>query len=240
MPRFICAAIIGLMVLLVGPAYADDRDWTQIVATTPEGGFVMGNPDADLKLVEFVSMSCPHCATFDAEAHDRLIDDVKSGQLSYEIRNMVRDPFDSTAALVARCGGPERFFPLTHRLLANQEEWIGKLTAMPQQDLDSLQAMAPEEQYQTIASWAGFAQYAAAEGLDIDAMDACLMDPSGTEQLNQIYSMAMETYAIQGVPAFLINGELASGSTWAELEPQLETDGDQQELTLKNDQPAAF
>jgi len=239
MPRFLCFAILGLLVLLAGPAYARDRDWSQVVAATPEGGFVMGNPDADVQLVEFVSMSCPHCATFDAEAHDRLIDDVKSGQLSYEIRNMVRDPFDSTAALVARCGGPERFFPLTHRLLANQEEWIGKLTALPQSDLDSLQAMPPEEQYRTIAGWAGLAQYASAEGLTEEAMNACLMDPSGIDQLNRIYDSTLQNYSISGVPAFLINGAVVSGSTWADLEPQLQAEA-KQDLTLRNSRSASF
>jgi protein-disulfide isomerase len=205
------------------PTTALAKDWSNTVAATPEGGFVMGNPAATTKLVEFVSMSCPHCATFDAEAHDKLLNDwVKPGRLSYEIRNMVRDPFDITAALIARCGGPKRFFPLTHRLLANQAEWIGKLTALSEADLQSLQAMPPEQQFQKIAQSAGLAQYAAAEGLKPAKLHRCLADPAGKDRLIQMYGAATESYPIKGVPAFLVNGMLVDGATWADLEPKLQ------------------
>jgi protein-disulfide isomerase len=182
----------------------------------------MGNPNAKLQLVEFVSMSCPHCAAFDAEAHDKLLDEyVKPGKLSYEIRNMVRDPFDITAALIARCGGPERFFALTHRLLAAQNEWIGKLAVLSQSDLDALQALPVEEQYKSIAAHAGLGDYAAAEGLDAGAMEACLVDPAGNEQLMKLYQGATQNYPIRGVPAFVLNGALVEGASWETLEPQL-------------------
>ena len=77
-----------------------------MVVRTPEGGYLMGNPKANVKLIEFGSMTCPHCAEFEEQRGEQLIDTyVKSGRVSYEFRNFVRDPFDLAASLIARCGG---------------------------------------------------------------------------------------------------------------------------------------
>src|SRR5574338_12031 len=66
-------------------------DWSQVVNPTSQGGFLMGNPDAKVKLVEYGSLTCPHCREFDEAAVTPLINDyVKSGQVSYEFRNYVR------------------------------------------------------------------------------------------------------------------------------------------------------
>ena len=55
-------------------------DWSTVVTKTAAGGFVMGNPNAKVKLVEFGSMTCPHCAEFDETGGKPLIDNyVKNG-----------------------------------------------------------------------------------------------------------------------------------------------------------------
>src|SRR5919112_6429232 len=62
-------------------------DWSQVVNPTSANGFVMGNPNAKVKLVEYGSLTCPHCAEFDEKAVPALIDKyVKSGQVSWEFR----------------------------------------------------------------------------------------------------------------------------------------------------------
>ena len=68
---------------------AAQRDWTQTVARTPEGGFRMGNPDAPVKMIEYLSLTCPHCAAISrGERRDALIRDyVRSGRVSIEYRN---------------------------------------------------------------------------------------------------------------------------------------------------------
>ena len=102
-------------------------DWTQVVSETPQGGFVMGNPQARVRVVEFGSFTCPHCAAFSEEGAPALIDKyVKSGQVSFEFRNFIRDSADLAAALLARCNGPAAFFPLTDQIFAAQEEWLGR------------------------------------------------------------------------------------------------------------------
>jgi len=113
-----------------------------MVTATPEGGFLMGNPKAEVKLVELGSMTCPHCAEFSELADKKLIGEyVKSGRVSFEFRNFVRDGLDMTASLIARCGGTERFFPLTHALFADQRNWGGHLQDVPPEQLQALQTV---------------------------------------------------------------------------------------------------
>jgi protein-disulfide isomerase len=217
-----CLSLLVLASCATVPPPQHQADWTQTVVATPEGGFRMGNPDAPIKLVEFVSMSCPHCATFDAEAHDRLTSEyVKPGRVSLEIRNYVRDPFDVAAALVARCGGPERFFPITRRLLAEQEQWTGKLQARPQADMEALGQQPYNQQFRTVAQWAGLQQSAVAEGLPAAQSDACLVDDKAIERLVSMNEAATRVYPIRGVPSFIINGSLIEGADWAAVEAGL-------------------
>jgi protein-disulfide isomerase len=94
--------------------------WSETVAATPEGGFRMGNPDAPLKLIEYASFTCPHCAEFAETADEGLRAKVDTGKVSFEFRNLIRDPLDLTAAVLARCGGKDPFLPLAHQMFANQ------------------------------------------------------------------------------------------------------------------------
>src|SRR4029453_9791363 len=123
-------------------------DWTTVVTRTPEGGFVMGNPNAKVKLVEFGSLTCPHCAEFEERGGKALVDNyVKKGLVSWEFRNFVRDPLDMTATLLARCGGEANFFGLTRTLFHDQRSWVGKIQAADPAQMQALQTMSPAQQF---------------------------------------------------------------------------------------------
>ncbi len=139
----------------------NNGDWSTVVTRTAEGGFVMGNPNAKAKLVEFGSMTCPHCAEFEETGVKPLIDNyVKKGLVSFEFRNYVRDPFDMTASLLARCSGESGFFGLTRNLYADQQQWIGKAQSADPAQLQALQSQPPAQQFAAIADLAGLKQYA--------------------------------------------------------------------------------
>ena len=88
-------------------------DWTKVSAATPEGGFRIGNPDAKVKLLEFASLTCPHCKDFHESAFATIRDKyVASGNVSYEFRNFVLNGPDYAATLLARCKGAPGFFAL--------------------------------------------------------------------------------------------------------------------------------
>jgi protein-disulfide isomerase len=199
-------------------------DWTKMVSRTPAGGFIMGNPNAGVKLIEFGSMTCPHCAEFDAQGAEKLINNyVKTGRVSYEFRNYVRDPFDLAAALITRCGGPQRFFPLTHAMFASQRDWTGKLQNVPPDQLQALAALPPKQQFTEIARLAGFQQWASQRGLPVAKTSACLTDQNDVNQLVQMTGEATTQYPeFQGTPTFVINGKLVqNAASWGSLEPKL-------------------
>lgn len=199
------------------------QQWTDVVSQTEQGGFLMGNPDAPVKLVEFASMTCPHCREFEEQGMQPLIDTyVKTGQVSFEFRNFVRDRFDMAAALVARCGGPKRFFPLTRGLFAEQAEWVDRLSKLPQDQLAAVQNLPPSQVFVQIAQLAGFQQWAAQRGLPSAQTTQCLKDEAAVNKLVEMNSEAVETFNIPGTPSFAINGELVKdAATWDALEPAI-------------------
>lgn len=205
---------------------APNGDWSAVVTETPEGGFLMGNPNAKVKLVEFGSMTCPHCREFDEEAMGPLTDTfVKSGQVSFEFRNFVRDGADLTASLIARCNGPAGFFGLTRQLFADQADWIGKLQTADPAALQALDALPPAQKSARFAELLGLQQWASMRGLPAAKANACLSDQARVDRLVAMQSDAVSQYNIQGTPSFLINGENVeldnSATVWKQLEGKL-------------------
>ena len=199
-------------------------DWSTVVTQTAAGGYLMGNPDAAVKLVEYGSMTCPHCAEFDGEGLQPLIDKyVKGGRVSFEFRNFVRDPFDLTASLIARCGGTKQFFPLTRQLFAGQDAWIGKIQAAGAEQQQALAALPPAQQFGAIAKLAGLQQWAAQRGVPSAKSNACLASESEINRLVQMNGDATQQFPdFRGTPSFTINGKLLDDSaTWEALEPKL-------------------
>ena len=202
-----------------------DGDWSTVVAQTAQGGFRIGNPDAKVKLVEFGSMTCPHCAEFDEEAFKPLVDKyVKSGQVSFEFRNFVRDPFDIAASLIARCNGSKSFFPLTNALFDAQTDWVSKLQALPPAQLEALTTVPPERQFLQIAEAAGLQQWAAMRGVPTAKSTQCLTDQDAVTRLVQMNSDITGEYPnMAGTPSFVLNGELLERTaSWAQLEPRIQ------------------
>jgi protein-disulfide isomerase len=199
-------------------------DWTMVVNATPAGGIMMGNPNAKVKLIEFGSMTCPHCREFDETGVPKLIDKyVKSGQVSWEFRNYVRDPFDLTASLIARCNGAKSFFPLMRALYKDQPTWVAKLQTTPQAQLEQLQNLPPSQEFIQAAQLAGLQQWAAARGVPVAKSNQCLSNEASINQLVQMTSDATTQFPnFSGTPNFVINGTLDEKvGTWPELDAAL-------------------
>ena len=199
-------------------------DWSTLVTQTSTGGFLMGNPDAKVKLAEFGSLTCPHCAEFDQRGVPQLVEKyVKGGQVSYEFRNYVRDPFDIAVSLIARCNGSKSFFPLTHALFKDQADWMGRLQTVPEAQIQALTAMGPERQFLEIAKVAGMQQWAAMRGVPTAKSTQCLTDQEAVNQLVQMNSDATNEFPdMPGTPTFVINGKMVENAgTWELLEPQI-------------------
>jgi protein-disulfide isomerase len=185
-------------------------DWTTIVSETPAAGMLMGNPNAKVKLVEYGSMTCPHCRHFDETGVTPLINKyVKTGQVSYEFRNYVRDWLDLTATLIARCNGPKNFFPLARALYKEQPDWVAKVQAAPPAQLDQLQTLPPSQEFLQAAKIAGLQDWAAARGVPQARSSQCLTSENVINRLVQTTGDVPNQFPdFQGTPSFLINGKM--------------------------------
>jgi protein-disulfide isomerase len=204
--------------LLAAPAAlvaAPALDWVARVALSPIGGHVMGNPAAPTKVVEYVSYTCSHCARFVGEASAPLkADYVKGGKVSVEARNAVRDRYDLTAALLARCGGVKRFFGNHEALFANQDAWMEKIIAYdaqgtkPTEDIPALRDIGQKTGLYTLMGKRGFTPA---------QLDQCIGDPAAMKQILAMTDQAWKQVKITGTPGFTINGKLVDGATWDAL-----------------------
>lgn len=199
-------------------------DWTQTVVETPEGGFRMGNPNAAVKLVEYASVTCPHCAEFSEEATAPLTEMVKGGQLSWEFRHYLIFPTDPGLSLLSRCQGPGPFFALTEQLYADQKNWSSKVQSLPPAELQRLQAMPPQQQASALVKSAGLDQFFRQRGIPQARIDSCLADQQGLQKLVDLMSRA-NSEGVTGTPTFFINGDLVpleNRAIWPQLQPVLD------------------
>lgn len=104
---------------------APPRDWNSVVTRQPSGAYLIGNPAAKVKLIEYLSYTCPHCAEFVEQSTPVLrAQMVKSGSVSVELRNAIRDQIDLSAALLARCAGPDGVAGATEAMFQEQSRWF--------------------------------------------------------------------------------------------------------------------
>ena len=198
------------------------RDWTQMIVATPEGGFRMGNPAARLKVVEFVSLTCPHCRDFAATGARMLVDRyVRTGAASFEIRAFPLDPVASMAAQLARCAPVGQQFAINDAILAAQQQWIGRLQALSNEQMSALEQLPEPELRVRLASVMQLDAIAARHGVSAARLRPCLADEAGARRIAAIKAGG-ERLGVSGTPSFLINGRLQDHvHDWTALEPLL-------------------
>jgi protein-disulfide isomerase len=216
------AADAGVKITMANPP--PGGTWADVVNAT-SAGYLMGNPNAKVKLVEIGALTCPHCRAFDEEGVPTLVDKyVKSGQVSWEFRPYLLHGLDLPANLIARCNGAKSFFPLARALYHDQPDWIAKISAVPQAQLEQVQNLPINQQFVQLATLAGLQDWAAARGVPVDKANQCLRDENEVNQLVQLSSDVTTQYPdFPGTPAFIINGTLLSQTaSWEKLKPQLD------------------
>jgi protein-disulfide isomerase len=224
------AAVLAACFMLAMPASspaqhrrapAAQRDWSLVAVRTPEGGIRIGNPAAPVKLIEYGSISCPHCAAFSGESAAALRSGyVRPGRVSYEYRPYLIFPTDPGIFMLLNCLAPARFFPAVEQLYATQNDWYGRVRALPADQLQRLQAMSPLDQSAALVNAAGLDPFFRARGLTPAQVHACLANRAGIDRLAAISRRANDL-GVQGTPTFFINGRSIGTVAWARLEPML-------------------
>lgn len=159
-------------------------------AAPAEGAFVLGSPDAKITVIEFASMTCPHCAHFTTntfpEVKKQFID---TGKIRFVFRDFPLDGIALRASMVAQCAGPERAEALVELLFRSQATWA--------------RAADPV---------VGLKQTVKLAGLGDAQIDACLADEALKNRIAQSRFDAERDYKIQSTPSFAIGSTVVSGA----------------------------
>lgn len=205
------------------------QNWGDTYSVTPEGGYLMGNPQAPIKLVEFAALSCSHCADFSeksaAEMHDNF---VASGRVSLEVRFFMLNALDVPATLLATCGSPEAALPLAKQFWAWQGQMFDNLKANGAA-MEAAGQLPVNQRFAAIAKAGGMDGFFASRGVAVDQANACLANTAKATQLVEATNKASKDYGVTGTPTFLLNGtklELPGGTDpWVTVRTALEQAG---------------
>jgi protein-disulfide isomerase len=209
MKKYLGAVLVGVAALSAGLSAAPaPNKWLSTVTVTDKGAHILGNPAAPNKVVEYLSYTCGHCADFEMqEAPAFKARFVATGKASLEIRNMVLNPLDLTAAMLARCGGKAKFFGNQRHLFATQGIWSGKAKNISAATRDKLKA----EDYTGFMIGTfdeiGLGPIMQQRGITPAQAKTCLANKPA---FNAIIGMtdSGSRLGVRGTPAFLVNGVL--------------------------------
>jgi protein-disulfide isomerase len=148
-----------------------------------------GSADAPVTMIEYASMTCPHCAAF---AHDtfpvlksKYID---TGKVHFVLREFPFDPFATAAFMLARCVGPDKRDAMVELLFAQQKNW-----AYVDKPLQGLTNVVKQT------------------GMGQDQFNACLNDKTLYGQVNQVRDTAAHQFGVDATPTFFVNGKKVEG-----------------------------
>jgi protein-disulfide isomerase len=202
---------------------AAPADWATRFTATPQGGILIGNPNAAVKLVEFGSLTCPHCRHF----HETGFPVIRArwlsaGKVSYEYRPFSLNGVDLMAGLLLQCQAAPQAWALVNRVYARQDELMTPFTQIPEAERTRIQGLPPEQVGPAMAIAGKLPEFAAAAGIPRARYDACLAAKPGMDRLMAIRADAVQTHNLQGTPSFLINGKMQTDVfDWPALEPLL-------------------
>lgn len=185
------------------PALAQEA--TTAASTMATGDFSLGSPDAKVKMVEYASFTCPHCATFHATAFKDLKKDyIDTGKVHFTMREVYFDRYGLWAALIARCGGEMKYFGIHDMLFDQQQKWAA--SENPMQVVENLKTIGR------------------AAGLEDAAMDACLNDTANAEALIKQFQTNFEADGVEGTPTLFINGTKHGNMDYADLKALIDAE----------------
>ncbi|MBX9797327.1 thioredoxin domain-containing protein [Sphingomonas sp.] len=221
----IAALLIGGVALaqrpaarVAAPARPAVTDWGKLVRETADGHFVRGNPAAQIRLVEYASFTCPHCAAFAAESAAPLDALISSGEVSLEFRPALRDALDLGAAVAARCGGPTRYFDIAKAIFADQNAIFERAGTYAQAHRGDQRP--PLVQLRAVADATGITAIARARGVSDARLASCFND--GRRQQAMALAAQAAWKKITGTPSFFIGDEKLDAGDWAGLQPILQ------------------
>jgi protein-disulfide isomerase len=200
---------------LVRPALAQDPSPTELMKAGPLGDMVQGDEKAPVTIIEYASMTCPHCAQFHEttypELKKRYID---TGKARFIFREFPLDQLAAAGFMLARCsaqdpakGAPSaaeipaasaKYFAMIETLFAQQKDWV---------------VQRPLQPLLAIAKQAGFSE---------QSFNECLKNQQILDAIEEVRQRGAQKLNVQSTPTFFINGKLARGAmTIEEFDKQI-------------------
>lgn len=192
-------------------------NWNSQVGVTADGSHTLGNPDAPIKLTEFLSYTCPHCAHFHRESDAALrVTLVPKGKIQVTVTNLLRNPIDLTVAMLTSCGDPKRFWVRHNAFMGTQDTWLAKAQTMTAEQEARWTRGEMTDRMRAIASDLGFYSRVQQWGLDRAQADRCLSDKAMLDKLRQ-QQVSAQNLGIDGTPTFVLNGKVQEFHDWQSL-----------------------
>jgi protein-disulfide isomerase len=177
----------------ITPAKADEVSAEELSHTIPEGDVMLGSEKAPVTIIEYASLTCPHCGMFATttfpELKKRYID---TGKVRFALRAFPRDALDAAAFMLSRCNGNDKYMPIVETLFAKQADWLVK---------------EPVPALKSLAKQFGYTE---------DSFDACLANHKMLEGLQEARDHAVIKLGINSTPTFFINGKKLVGEVTIE------------------------
>lgn len=200
--------------------------WSETATRTPEGGWLVGNPDAPIKLVEYGSVTCPACALFSTEGsrplHENYVD---TGRVSYEFRSvMIHGIVDLLLTRVMECAPANVAVPLADQMWANNATITAPFSAN-EAALAAAYELPDDQRFVAMAQVGGLMEFFAARGVSADQTTACLADAAAVQALATTTGDQATEDAVTGTPTFFLNGARIDSTRWAEVEGAMQRAG---------------
>jgi protein-disulfide isomerase len=181
------------------PAAGGQVPMAELLTPGPLGDEALGAADAPVTIVEYASMTCPHCSHF----HETTFPEMKkkyidTGKIRFIFREFPLDPLAAAASMLARCAGKDKYCPLIETFFAQQKEWV---------------VQKPLQPMFAIAKQAGFTQ---------QTFDECLANQQMLNAIEESRTRAATKFNVNSTPTFFINGKIFRGAlTPEELDKQV-------------------
>jgi len=200
------------------------KQWSDVIVPTAEGGLVMGNPAAPVKLVEYGSLSCPHCAKLAQDGMEKIVGTyVKSGKVSYEFRSFAIHPQDVPLTVLVRCAPTEASFGLIEQLFMNYDA-VEKRSEAGFPKAQEAQKLPKNQQLPLIADALGYTEFFSARGLSVETQKKCLADTAAATKVAK-EAEDISNKGIESTPTVFINGNKVGSTEWTDIDKALQAAG---------------
>jgi protein-disulfide isomerase len=181
------------------PAASGEVAMADLLVPSPLGDEIQGQADAPVTIVEYASMTCPHCSHFHETTYPELKKKyIDTGKVRFIFREFPLDQLAAGAAMLARCAGKDKYFPLIDALFSQQKEWV---------------VQKPLQPMLAIAKQAGFTE---------QSFNECLANQQILDGIKETQTRAAQKFNVNSTPTFFINGKIFRGAlTPEELDKQV-------------------